>query len=84
MVNVFGVTDFNCLQNKFQVLGRLYIFVHVLKELLRCDTGIDLRGSYIRVPQHPADGFNRHSGFQRNQRGEGVTCLMEYKVKSKS
>lgn len=28
------------------------------------------------MPQHPADGFNRHSGFQRNQRGEGMTCLM--------
>ena len=22
------------------------------------------------MPQHPADGFNRHSGFQRNQRGD--------------
>ena len=64
---------FGGLKNKFQVFGRFDILVHVLKELLRGDTGIDLRGGYIGVPQHPADGFNRHSGFQRNQRGEGVT-----------
>lgn len=55
------------LKNKYQVFGRLGVLVHVLKELLRSDTGIYLRGGYIGMTEHSADGFNRYSCLQRNQ-----------------
>ena len=37
------------LEYEFQILCRLDVFVHILKEFLRGHTGIYLSGSYISV-----------------------------------
>ena len=42
----------------------------------RTDTGIYLSGGNIGVPQHPADGLNRHTRFERYQRCETMPRLM--------
>ena len=40
---------------------------HVLEQFFRADTGIYLSGGNIGVPQHPADGLDRHTRFERYQ-----------------
>ena len=57
-------------------MGCLDELVHVLKEFLRGDTGIDLCLVDVRVAEHTADGFQRHALFERYQAGERVASLM--------
>lgn len=60
------------LENEFQILCRLDVSVHILKEFLWGYTGIDLGRPNIGVSQHLADGFYRDTVFKRHQGRERV------------
>ena len=50
--------------------------VHVAVEFLKCDTGVDLCGADVGVPQHTADTLNGQSGIETHD-GKGVTGRVE-------
>ena len=77
--NVLRIS-FAVLKGKFEILSSFDEPVHVLKEFFRTDTGVHLSGGNIGMPQHPTDGLNRHTSFERNQRGETMAGLMVAQV----
>ena len=64
------------LEYEFQILCRLDVFVHILKEFLRGHTGIYLGSPYICVSQHLADCLYRNTVFECHQGRERVPSHM--------
>ena len=72
------------LKDEFQITGCLDEPVHILEQPLRADTGVNLCGLDVGVSQHFADGLDRYSLLERDQRGERVPPHMVGKVLAES
>ena len=70
------------LQDKLEVLVCFDELVHILKKFLWSYTCIDLRGLYVVVTKHLADGLYRHTFFESNERCKRVPSDMHNLSKS--